>query len=115
MKLRWLMQALGRKDDLTEELESHLRMAVADRVARGESPAEARRAAMREFGNVPLIADVTRERWGWMRLEHLLQDLQFAFRQMRRSPGFHHHRGAHAGSWHRCAHHRSYLVQCRSI
>ena len=88
MNLRWLLQALRRKADLSEELESHLRMAVADRVARGESPAEARRAAMREFGNVPLIADVTRERWGWLRLEHLLQDLQFALRQMRRSPGF---------------------------
>src|ERR1700742_1301752 len=79
---------LRRKTDLTEELETHLRMAIADRVAQGESPAEARRAALREFGNLPLIADVTRERWGWLRLEHLLQDLKFALRQMRRSPGF---------------------------
>ena len=83
-----LWSALRRKEDLSEELESHLQMAIADRIALGESPAEARRAATREFGNVPLIADVTRERWGWLRLEHLLQDLQFAFRQIRRSPGF---------------------------
>ncbi len=88
MNLQWLMQMLRRKDDLSEELESHLRMAVADRVARGEAPEEARRAVMREFGNVPLIADVTRERWGWLRLEHLLQDIKFALRQMRRAPGF---------------------------
>ena len=86
--LRSLWSALRRKDDLSEELKSHLQMAIADRIARGESPAEARRAATREFGNVPLIADVTRERWGWLRLEQLLQDLRSAVRQMRRSPGF---------------------------
>jgi hypothetical protein len=70
---RSLWNALRRKDDLSEELESHLRMAIADRIARGQSPADARREAKREFGNVPLIADVTRERWGWLRLENLLQ------------------------------------------
>src|SRR5277367_387613 len=86
--LQSLWSALRRKEDLSEELKSHLQMAIADRIARGESPSEARRAAMREFGNVPLIADVTRERWGWLRLEHLLQDLRSALRQVRGSPGF---------------------------
>jgi macrolide transport system ATP-binding/permease protein len=78
----------GRKTELRDEIESHLRMAIADRVARGEAPADARRAAMREFGNLPLIADVTRERWGWLRLERLTQDLRYAVRQLRRTPGF---------------------------
>jgi macrolide transport system ATP-binding/permease protein len=78
----------GRKRELNEELESHINMAAADRVARGESPADARRAAMREFGNVPLVAEVTRERWGWLRTEGLLMDVRFALRQLRKTPAF---------------------------
>jgi predicted permease len=77
-----------RKSELTEELESHLRMAVADRVARGQSIDEARRDAMREFGNMPLVADVTRERWGWLRMERFTQDLRYALRTLARERGF---------------------------
>jgi predicted permease len=77
-----------RKADLAAEIESHLKMATADRVARGRSPAAARREAMREFGNVPLVADVTRERWGGLRLEQLVQDLRYALRTLARDRGF---------------------------
>ena len=83
-----MFEIFRRKTDLTEEIESHLKMATADRVARGESQIDARRAAVREFGNVPLVADVTRERWGWLRLERLMQDVRFAVRQLRRTPAF---------------------------
>jgi predicted permease len=76
------------KEKLSEELESHLKMAIAERVARGEDPAQARAAALRELGNVPLIEDVTRERWGWLWLENLLRDTRYAFRQLRRAPAF---------------------------
>ena len=37
-----LFRFLRRKSDLTEEIESHLKMAIDDRVARGESPVDAR-------------------------------------------------------------------------
>jgi hypothetical protein len=47
------------KTDLKEEIESHIRLATADSMARGEAPTDARRAAMREFGNPPLVAEVT--------------------------------------------------------
>jgi predicted permease len=76
------------KESLSDELEFHLKMAIAERAARGEDPVQARAAAMREIGNLPLIKDVTREGWGWLWLESLLHDARYAFRQLRRSPVF---------------------------
>jgi predicted permease len=63
-------------------------MATAERVADGEDPAQARATALRELGNLPLIEDVTRERWGWIWLENLLRDTRYALRQLRRAPAF---------------------------
>src|SRR3954464_1332682 len=80
-----LRNAFRRKADLNEELQSHLRMAVADRVERGERESDARREVMREFGNIPLIEDVTRERWGWLWLGSLLADVRFGWRQLCRN------------------------------
>ena len=78
----------GRKKDLKDEIESHLRMATADRVAAGAEEEDAKREAMRDFGNVPLIADVTRDGWGWLRMENFVQDLRYALRTLRRDLSF---------------------------
>jgi predicted permease len=77
-----------RKAELDEEIQAHLQMDIQSRQDRGDSSEQARAAAMREFGNVALIEDVTRETWGWVRLERLGQDLKYAFRQLRKSPVF---------------------------
>ena len=85
----WLSWAWERrKRDLNEELEAHLRLAIEDRVSRGEDPEAARTAALQELGNMPLIADVTRERWGFRHFDRIWNDVRFAMRQLRRSPGF---------------------------
>ncbi len=86
--MSWWRFFARRRSDLDEEIEAHLRMAVRDRVERGETPVGARAAAAKEFGNVPLVKDVTRETWGWEWLESAVQDLKYALRRLLKSPGF---------------------------
>jgi putative ABC transport system permease protein len=86
--MSWWRFLTRRKRDLDEEIEAHLRMAVRDRVERGETLVEARAAAAKEFGNVPLVKDVTRKTWGWEWLESAAQDLKYALRRLLKSPGF---------------------------
>ena len=74
--------------EVREELDAHLRMAVAERIARGESPEDAAAHAHREFGNVGHVQEVAREMSGSLWLERLVQDGRFGFRMLRRAPGF---------------------------
>jgi putative ABC transport system permease protein len=77
-----------RDQELKEELEAHLRLAAQDRVERGESPAEAQAHARREFGNIGLIQEITREVWGWSGLYRFMQDVRYGGRVLRRNPVF---------------------------
>src|SRR5882762_11522417 len=89
--MSWLSRLFGkrkREKELDEEVRSHLDMAARERVERGEAEEEAERAVRREFGNVGLVKEVTREISGWGSLDRLMQDLRFGVRVITKSPGF---------------------------
>jgi predicted permease len=87
----WLKQILSRRrryDELAESIREHLEEKIEDLMEDGLSREEATHKARREFGNVTLIEERSREAWQWPRLESLIQDLHFGVRMVLKQPGF---------------------------
>jgi hypothetical protein len=73
---------------IDKEIEFHVEQHVADLIAAGVAPDEARRRARMELGGVTQVAEACRERrFSWL-LAGLSQDVRYALRLMRRSPAF---------------------------
>jgi predicted permease len=87
MKFNWFRRK-QRESELDAEIRGHLDEAMRERIERGETPEQARANALREFGNIGLVKEVTREMWGWTWLARLFQDLRFGARMWRKNPGF---------------------------
>jgi putative ABC transport system permease protein len=76
--------------DLDEEIRGHLAISIKERIERGEDPASARLAALKEFGNVTLTRDSIRSVWRprWANAaEDLARDIRFALRALLRAKG----------------------------
>src|SRR6266508_3999367 len=74
--------------ELDEEVRAHIAMERQRRIDAGEPPDLAQTAATKDFGNVLLVKEVTREMWGWNWVERLAQDLRYGWRVLARNPGF---------------------------
>jgi predicted permease len=89
--MQWLRQLFTRRrrySELSESIREHLEEKIADLMDEGMTKAEAERSARREFGNVAVIEERSREIWQWSTLESTCTDLGYAARNLRRSPGF---------------------------
>ena len=77
-----------RYNDLSVSILEHIAERADELVAEGMPRAQAEQAARREFGNVGLIEQRSRETWQWPAAESILADIRFALRQLLKSPGF---------------------------
>jgi predicted permease len=90
--MNWFQRVFRRRrleDDLAEELQEHIEERT-EQIMHLEnlSRSEARKVALRAFGNPTLVQTRSREVWEWSRLETLVADLRLVARRLSRSPGF---------------------------
>jgi predicted permease len=87
-RLRSIFQRGSVETELDEELRDHLDRQTEAYLAVGVSPADARLAARRDFGNVAVAKDACRDARGVNVLYDLAKDCRYALTRMRRTPGF---------------------------
>ena len=88
-RLLGLFRGDSRRDrDLRAEIDAHINEAADDYIRQGLSPAEARRAALRQFGGVTQTIEAHRAQRRFTFFSTLAQDLRYAVRTLTRAPGF---------------------------
>jgi predicted permease len=86
--LRSLLLRRQMEDEMDAEMRLHIREFVEDRVRSGASRADAERSAHVEFGSIQGVKEQCREARGLRLFDEFSQDLRYAGRNLRRSPGF---------------------------
>lgn len=88
LRLQTLFRRYRIAQQLDAEIQFHLDQQIAENMASGMSPEQARRAALRVFGNPTVLKEETRDTWGWIWLEQLARDLRHSLRSLSRARGF---------------------------
>jgi hypothetical protein len=89
--MEWFVRFFSRRrryEDISISIQEHIEERTEELMADGMPRKQAEQRARREFGNVTLLEERSREVWQWPELESILADLKFAFRRLRKSPGF---------------------------
>jgi len=89
--MNWLKQLFSRRrlyNYLSVEMHQHLEEKTEELVAAGMSRKEATAAARREFGNLSLLEEDSRDVWRWLSIENLLADVRYGLRMLGRNPVF---------------------------
>ncbi len=86
LRVRALFKRSETERDLNDEIRNHIEFETQKNISLGMGAAEARRAAMRDFGGVEVAKESHRDGRGTRWIEELFADTKFAFRTMWRAP-----------------------------
>jgi hypothetical protein len=87
-RIRYLVRRRRLDVDLAEELRLHREMAEDAALREGATPEGARREANLAFGCETIALEDSRAVWRFVWIESVAQDVRFALRSFRRTPGF---------------------------
>jgi putative ABC transport system permease protein len=89
--MNWLKQMFSRRrryDELSQSIHENLEEKISDLMDSGMTREQAQQVTRREFGNINLIGERSREFWQWPIFESLWADVKLTVYQLRKSPVF---------------------------